>query len=126
MFEKLIEASRKKKVNIAVIGDAMIDEYYHVTANRISPEFPIPVMKSSGNISGKDPNDYSSECKEHPDVKRPGGAANVAYQFKNFGVNAYLSCFANMEDSLFFRQCDIDNRFYGEIFSHRRSRFHWL
>ena len=50
---------------IAVIGDSMVDEDYHVVANRISPEFPIPVMLSE---------------TESPTHQYPGGAANVALQ----------------------------------------------
>ena len=58
-----------KKSNIAVIGDGIIDEYYHVEANKISPEFPIPIMN----------------CESlYPYKTLPGGAANVCYQFNNF------------------------------------------
>ena len=53
----------------AVIGDFMIDEYYQVLANRVSPEFPIPVMKSSKLV---------------PFKTNPGGAGNVCRQIKNF------------------------------------------
>lgn len=53
----------------AVIGDFMIDEYYQVLANRVSPEFPIPVMKSSNLV---------------PFKTNPGGAGNVCRQIKNF------------------------------------------
>ena len=55
----------------------MVDEYFSVKVNRISPEFPMPIMWSS---------------KAAP-TKRPGGAANVAYQFKHFNVDTSLFCF---------------------------------
>ncbi len=50
---------------IAVVGDTMVDEDYKIEANRISPEFPIPVLLSS---------------EDKPVVQLPGGAANVAFQ----------------------------------------------
>lgn len=71
----MVDLSKLKRKNIAVIGDSMLDEYYYVTANRISPEFPIPVSKTN---------------KEEPDITRPGGAANVCYQLKNFDVGCNL------------------------------------
>ncbi len=48
----------------------MIDEYYDVVVDRISPEFPMPIM-TSPNL----------KC-----LKKPGGVANVACQFKHFNV----------------------------------------
>ena len=54
---------------IAVVGDGMVDEYYQITSERISPEFPIPVMLSS-NIK--------------PDICRPGGTANILHQLKSY------------------------------------------
>jgi len=60
-----------------VLGDAMIDEYYEVKVNRISPEFPMPIM-------------WSPHSQR---VRKPGGAANVAYQFKHFNVDPLLFCF---------------------------------
>jgi D-beta-D-heptose 7-phosphate kinase / D-beta-D-heptose 1-phosphate adenosyltransferase len=68
--------NRRKRLNIHCVGDAMVDEYYAVRVNRISPEFPMPIMHSS---------------HDKP-VKRPGGVANVAYQFKHFNVAPTLMC----------------------------------
>jgi len=62
---------------ISVVGDVMIDEYYEVGVSRISPEFPIPVMKS---------------CRDQPH-RIPGGAANVALQFSNLNATVYLTGF---------------------------------
>lgn len=64
----------QKKSSICVIGDSMLDEYYDVKVKKISPEFPIPVMLSEEDL----PKNF------------PGGAANVAYQFKNFKVDVHL------------------------------------
>ena len=33
------------KANVLVIGDLMIDEFIYGTAERISPEAPVPVVK---------------------------------------------------------------------------------
>jgi D-beta-D-heptose 7-phosphate kinase/D-beta-D-heptose 1-phosphate adenosyltransferase len=80
------EVHSRKAPRIAVIGDAMIDEYYEVEANRISPEFPIPVMKLLKFEDG----DF---CKRYP-----GGAANVAYQLKNFNFDVGLFFGEDLED----------------------------
>lgn len=55
----------------------MVDEYFRVKVNRISPEFPMPIMTSARAMP---------TC-------RPGGAANVAHQFKHFNVDPILFCF---------------------------------
>lgn len=57
------------KKKILVVGDVMLDEYYHGSVNRISPEAPVPVfLKKSSNIS-------------------LGGAANVAVNLSANGQN---------------------------------------
>lgn len=61
------------------LGDALVDEYCDVKVSRISPEFPMPIMWSPGET-------YES---------RPGGVANVAYQFRHFNVGVSLHCFRN-------------------------------
>ena len=65
----------------------MIDEYYQVKVKRISPEFPMPIMWSPTD----DP------------VRRPGGAANVAYQFKNFNAGVPLHCLPDNKADKVFR-----------------------
>jgi D-beta-D-heptose 7-phosphate kinase/D-beta-D-heptose 1-phosphate adenosyltransferase len=54
----------------------MVDEYYKVKVNRISPEHPVPVMVCQNEV-----------------VRKPGGSANVAYQLKHLNVEAKLVCF---------------------------------
>lgn len=76
-LERLDE--KGEKARIGVMGDAMIDEYYNVRVKKISPEFPIPVMHSETSY----PNTL------------PGGAANVAHQFKYWNVDARLMAFTN-------------------------------
>lgn len=76
-----LDKNSEKTVDINVVGDVIFDEYYDVEVDRISPEFPIPVYKSSSF-------DPTSGII-------PGGAANVAYQFKHFNVNSELISLLN-------------------------------
>jgi len=62
-----------KDNGILVIGDIMLDTYIYGTAKRLSPEAPCPVV----------------ECCEEP-IHRLGGAANVAYQIAQSGLNVTL------------------------------------
>ena len=86
IIEKFLQAD--KKLNIAIVGDSMLDEYHEVTIKQISPEFPIPVMHSETGISDA----------------YPGGAANVAYQLVNFNVNSYLISFVDTEAKQIFEE----------------------
>ena len=56
-------------MNILLLGDNCIDEYYYGNVNRISPEAPVPV--------------FDFDTKE----EKPGMAANVFENFKALGVN---------------------------------------
>jgi D-beta-D-heptose 7-phosphate kinase/D-beta-D-heptose 1-phosphate adenosyltransferase len=76
LITSFLEKDSQKPLEINVVGDIMFDEYYEVEVERISPEFPIPVYRSSSF-------DPSSGII-------PGGAANVAYQFQHFNVKAEL------------------------------------
>ena len=71
---------------IHLIGDCMVDEYYYIEANRISPEFPIAVMRSS---------------HDNPTIVIPGGAGNAVMQFKHFNVDLqYFGLIDNYVHSL--------------------------
>lgn len=59
-------------VNVMVVGDVMLDRYWHGPTNRISPEAPVPVIKVE-------------QIEE-----RPGGAANVALNIAALGAKATL------------------------------------
>lgn len=65
----------ERRARVAVFGDAMIDEYHEVAADRVSPEFPIPVM-----VSGH---------SESPFIAL-GGAGNVCSQFSHFNFEVDL------------------------------------
>ena len=58
---------------VLVIGDVMLDRFWHGEATRISPEAPVPVVK----VAGVD--------------DRPGGAGNVAINLAALGVETTLS-----------------------------------
>lgn len=60
------------KARVLVVGDLMLDRYWFGSANRISPEAPVPVMKV---------NEVSD---------RPGGAGNVALNLASLGVQTTL------------------------------------
>jgi len=57
---------------VLVVGDVMLDRYWHGGTSRISPEAPVPVVKVE-NIED-----------------RPGGAANVALNIAALGAPASL------------------------------------
>jgi rfaE bifunctional protein kinase chain/domain len=55
---------------VLVVGDAMLDRYWHGAVERISPEAPVPVVKVSR------------------EEERVGAAANVAYNISSLGAKA--------------------------------------
>ena len=57
---------------VLVVGDVMLDRYWHGGTSRISPEAPVPVVK----------------VEQIED--RPGGAANVALNIAALGAPASL------------------------------------
>jgi len=61
-----------KHKNVLVIGDVMIDAYFHGAVDRISPEAPVPVVQ----VTKKE---YKS-----------GGAANVALNINALGANSFI------------------------------------
>ncbi|MFO6424341.1 bifunctional D-glycero-beta-D-manno-heptose-7-phosphate kinase/D-glycero-beta-D-manno-heptose 1-phosphate adenylyltransferase HldE [Motilimonas sp. KMU-193] len=58
--------------NVLVVGDVMLDRYWHGPTERVSPEAPVPIVK----------------VKQIED--RPGGAANVALNVAALGGKAKL------------------------------------
>src|SRR3569623_407143 len=60
------------KARVLVVGDVMLDRYWHGATSRISPEAPVPVVR----------------VEEAED--RPGGAANVALNIAALGAHADL------------------------------------
>lgn len=111
-MNELLERQFDRRPKVAVVGDSMLDEYYEVSAERISPEFPIPVMLA------RHPN---------PSMVALGGAANVCAQFRNFNFDVglfsltnetikYLANGIDMQGCIFSRNVPIKRRFYtGEF-----------
>jgi rfaE bifunctional protein kinase chain/domain len=58
------------KARVLVVGDAMLDRYWHGAVDRISPEAPVPVVKVDR------------------EEERIGAAANVAYNVVTLGAQA--------------------------------------
>lgn len=67
-----IELPDFNTANILVLGDLMLDRYWHGDTSRISPEAPVPVVRVG-------------EAEE-----RPGGAGNVALNISSLGAHATL------------------------------------
>lgn len=91
LIKKFIDCDLNKQIKIGVIGDILLDEYYFVDANRISPEFPIQVLKSNSNS---------------PHKSLPGGAGNVAYQTTEFNVDCTLFGCVDAEAALQLNRYD--------------------
>ena len=84
----------KSPKTITVFGDLMLDLYDQVHVNRLSPEFPIPVIEDS-----------NSNC-----IIRPGGAGNVCEQLKHFKSDTYLFSFiSNQALSYLHWNCKFTN-----------------
>jgi len=95
----------KNKSSVAVVGDSMLDQYYDVKVKKISPEFPIPVMLSDEDLP----------------KNLPGGAANVAYQFKNFKVDVHLFSFIDWFAAELFHRHGLNTEF-SEIIEQKIPR----
>lgn len=60
------------KAKILIVGDVMLDRYWHGVTSRISPEAPVPVV-------------HVNQMQEYP-----GGAGNVALNIASLGARAAL------------------------------------
>jgi len=67
-------------LRVLVAGDAMLDEYWFGETDRISPEAPVPVVRTART------------------EQRPGGAANVALNLATLGVQASLAALVGADD----------------------------
>jgi D-beta-D-heptose 7-phosphate kinase/D-beta-D-heptose 1-phosphate adenosyltransferase len=84
MIEKFLNKINNN-LKIGILGDFIVDEYYFVDANKISPEFPIPIMKS---------------IHTHPEKSHPGGSGNICRQLCSFDVD--IEYFSIINDSFKF------------------------
>ena len=67
-----LEMPEFQKAKLLVVGDIMLDRYWHGNASRLSPEAPVPVV-----------------CVDSREG-RPGGAGNVALNISALGSAAIL------------------------------------
>ncbi|ROR13437.1 bifunctional D-glycero-beta-D-manno-heptose-7-phosphate kinase/D-glycero-beta-D-manno-heptose 1-phosphate adenylyltransferase HldE [Erwinia sp. JUb26] len=70
-----------KRAGVLVVGDVMLDRYWHGPTSRISPEAPVPVVKVE-NVE-----------------ERPGGAANVAMNIASLGAESRLVGLTGIDDA---------------------------
>ena len=63
---------RFDQARVLVVGDVMLDRYWHGATSRISPEAPVPVVRIG------------------QEEDRPGGAGNVALNIASLGAPAWL------------------------------------
>ncbi len=68
----LPQPERLKNTRVLVVGDVMLDRYWHGTVERISPEAPVPVVHVTR------------------EEDRLGGCGNVAFNVVNLGAQATL------------------------------------
>jgi D-beta-D-heptose 7-phosphate kinase/D-beta-D-heptose 1-phosphate adenosyltransferase len=79
-----------RSIHILVIGDVMLDRYVWGSVDRISPEAPVPVLRSVHT------------------TRVPGGAANVCMNIVGLGARATLAGFWGN---------DLEQRELGELLS---------
>jgi D-glycero-beta-D-manno-heptose-7-phosphate kinase len=65
-----LSKTQLSKARVLVVGDPMLDRYWHGSVERISPEAPVPVVKVAR------------------EEERIGAAANVAYNVVSLGAQA--------------------------------------
>lgn len=83
----MLDVQKLEKTRVLVVGDVMLDRYWHGDVERISPEAPVPVVKI-----------YNQD-------DRLGGAANVALNIVSVGAKATLmSVVGNDEPSKILQQ----------------------
>jgi rfaE bifunctional protein kinase chain/domain len=72
MYKTQLLKAKIKKCRILVVGDVMLDRYWHGDVTRISPEAPVPIV-------------HIKRVEE-----RLGGAANVALNIKKLGAQVKI------------------------------------
>lgn len=87
-----------KKSNVLVIGDVMLDRYFHGDTGRISPEAPVPVVKMQGtkDILGGAANVALNAATLNSQLALMGVCGNdqdagiLEQELKHFEINAQL------------------------------------
>lgn len=76
-----LDLTALEHARLLVVGDVMLDRYWHGATSRISPEAPVPVVRVG-------------EAED-----RPGGAANVALNIASLGARAGLAGVVGNDDN---------------------------
>jgi D-beta-D-heptose 7-phosphate kinase/D-beta-D-heptose 1-phosphate adenosyltransferase len=76
-----MKLSLPENIEVLVLGDVMLDRYWHGVTSRISPEAPVPVV----HIKQQD--------------ARPGGAGNVALNISSLGAKATLIAVTGQDEA---------------------------
>lgn len=76
-----VRAEQLQAARVLVVGDAMLDRYWHGPVDRISPEAPVPVVRVTR------------------EEERIGAAANVAYNVVTLGAQASLLTVVGEDDA---------------------------
>ncbi|MDR5893646.1 bifunctional D-glycero-beta-D-manno-heptose-7-phosphate kinase/D-glycero-beta-D-manno-heptose 1-phosphate adenylyltransferase HldE [Halomonas mongoliensis] len=76
-----LDLTALERSRLLVVGDVMLDRYWHGGTSRISPEAPVPVVR----------------VEQSED--RPGGAANVALNIASLGARAALAGLVGDDDN---------------------------
>jgi D-beta-D-heptose 7-phosphate kinase / D-beta-D-heptose 1-phosphate adenosyltransferase len=92
-LKTLIRRVNKYRPKIAVVGDCLVDQYYSIVADKLSPEFPIVRMLGT---------------EENPTIAVPGGAGNLANQFKHFNTDVKLFGFLDIDSQPLYQSTGVD------------------
>jgi D-beta-D-heptose 7-phosphate kinase/D-beta-D-heptose 1-phosphate adenosyltransferase len=92
-----------EKANVLVVGDTMLDKYWHGSTTRISPEAPVPVV-------------HIKEIRE-----LPGGAANVALNIRSLGANVSLLSMTGDDDLADKLEDQLKNKKIGVAFQRLKN-----
>jgi D-beta-D-heptose 7-phosphate kinase/D-beta-D-heptose 1-phosphate adenosyltransferase len=87
-----IEIPEFKQTKVLVLGDVMLDRYWHGNTSRISPEAPVPVV-------------HVADAEE-----RAGGAGNVAINIASLGAHIILQGFIGKDEAGNVLQTLLENK----------------
>lgn len=97
----------QNNLNVAVIGDNLLDIHIHGVCERVSPEAPVLVLKT----------------KTKNEIITPGGSLNVAYQLKNFCKTVSFGLI-DEETKNYLSHMDLSGCVYSELNIPRKIRFY--
>ncbi len=80
-MSNIVSRDTLAKARVLIVGDAMLDRYWHGAVDRISPEAPVPVVRVTR------------------EEERLGGAANVACNVVSLGAQASLLTVVGEDDA---------------------------